>query len=233
MAALHRSAWKDCRSRRRSYPTRWRFALNATSLHVVGNCADPINRVPLFIWTPRARTQNEHRRLWPTRVRGIGPPATAPEIGSARRCLLESPVPEHLRSTPECQRPAVDPHPRREPRTDNPPCQTGTVGVPTLPRSGRRPRRRPALVPPRRSLRLGDTPRYFGGWNNSKAVAKAKARASIEARRVAKPTIRGGAEFWVNTGASPETYHISVFVVRSSHVFRCVAPHPWSWTIHQ
>jgi hypothetical protein len=133
MAALHRSAWKDCRSRRRSYPTRWRFALNATSLHVVGNCADPINRVPLFIWTPRARTQNEHRRLWPTRVRGIGPPATAPEIGSARRCLLESPVPEHLRSTPECQRPAVDPHPRREPRTDNPPARQERLEFPPSP----------------------------------------------------------------------------------------------------
>ena len=38
--------------------------------------------------------------------------------------------------------------------------------------SGRRPRRRPALVLPRRSLGLGDTPRYFGGWRKSRALGK-------------------------------------------------------------
>ena len=59
------------------------------------------------------------------------------------------------------------------------PCQTGLQGIPTLPGSGRRPRRRPALVLPGRSLGLGDTPRYFGGWKNSKAVGKAEARAGV------------------------------------------------------
>jgi hypothetical protein len=42
------------------------------------------------------------------------------------------------------------------------PSQTGPVGIPILPGSGRRQRRRPALVLPRRFVGLGDTPRYFG-----------------------------------------------------------------------
>src|ERR1035437_5608341 len=54
------------------------------------------------------------------RSRRIHPPATGPEIGPARWCLLYWPVPERLRGPVECQRPGVDPHPRREPCTDNP-----------------------------------------------------------------------------------------------------------------
>jgi hypothetical protein len=38
---------------------------------------------------------------------------------------------------------------------------TAATGLPTLPGSGRRPRRRPALVLPRRFVGLGDTSRYF------------------------------------------------------------------------
>src|ERR1019366_9572541 len=62
------------------------------------------------------------------------------------------------------------------PRTslDNPhPCQAGFPRIPILPGSGRRPRRRPALVFPGRSLGLGRTSRYvegrkrFGGKGNA------------------------------------------------------------------
>ena len=47
------------------------------------------------------------------------------------------------------------------------PSQTGLPGIPTLPGSGRRPRRRPALVFPGRLLGLGGIPRYFGRRNGS------------------------------------------------------------------
>jgi len=71
----------------------------------------------------------------------------------------------------------VAPYATRRRRTDNPtPCQTGTVGIPTLPGGDRRPRRRPALVLPRRFVGLGDTPRYFGGRRTPKRSGEAEAR---------------------------------------------------------
>ena len=56
------------------------------------------------------------------------------------------------------------------------PGQTGPGGVPTLPGSGRRPRRRPVLVFPGLSLGLGPGSRYFGRWKNSGALGEAEAR---------------------------------------------------------
>jgi hypothetical protein len=95
--------------------------------------------------TPRERTPNDHQRLVPKSALCDG----ASYVGRCRSaCVARLSVSDRQY-----------PHPRREPRTDNPiPSQTGRVGLPTLPGSGRRPRRRPALVPPRRFVGLETLP---------------------------------------------------------------------------
>jgi hypothetical protein len=123
------------------------------------------------------RTPNDHRQLWPTRVRGIGPPATGPEVAPVQLCLRYRALPEPLRGPVACQRPRIGPHPRREPNGDSPhPLPDRNIWNPRPPGSGRRSRRRPALVPPGRFVGLGPGSRYFGGWKNSGALGEAEAR---------------------------------------------------------
>src|ERR1035438_290106 len=63
---------------------------------------------------------------------------------------------------------SYNPYPCREPRGENaPPGQGGPDGIPTLPGSGRCPRRWPVLVFLGRSLALGPGPRYVEGRNGA------------------------------------------------------------------
>src|ERR1035437_6668076 len=64
---------------------------------------------------------------------------------------------------------SYNPYPRRRPGSDNPHPLPDRIprNPPSLPGSGRRPRRRPALVLPWLSVGLARGPRYFGRRNGS------------------------------------------------------------------
>jgi hypothetical protein len=122
---------------------------------------------------PRARTPNDHWRLGASQFRRIDPPATGPEIGPARWCLLYRALPEPLRGPVACQRPGIDSHPR-QPSGDNPHSLPDRT-----PRNPHPPRTRSPL---KTTARSGTSWAFPWAWTYSQVCRGPEAR-----RRSGKP----------------------------------------------